>query len=218
MLRQLLSLIIVLAASVMAASFRTIDKGQNSGFDGTATVVYRTRGDFESFWRRHGSNRIPVPDVPEVDFASEMVVVVFSGTKNTGGYNVEITSVDQRENEIIVNYVTDSPPPGAITTQALTQPYHMIAIDASDKEVVFEGAAKAARPPFPKFILTFEEGYDTGAIVEQINTHPAIENVKTLFSGKIAFVDFDPEQVSEDEARAFLRGIAGVKTIEEEYS
>ena len=111
--------------SAMAMPFETISKGHNSAIEEELTEVYRTRHDFERFWNRHGSNSYPPPHAPDVDFDSKMVVAVFVGMKNSGGYDVKITSVDHDvgTDELVVNFMTSEPPPGAIVTMALTQPH-----------------------------------------------------------------------------------------------
>eukprot|EP00567_Pseudictyota_dubia_P003248 CAMPEP_0197456982 /NCGR_PEP_ID=MMETSP1175-20131217/44847_1 /TAXON_ID=1003142 /ORGANISM="Triceratium dubium, Strain CCMP147" /LENGTH=207 /DNA_ID=CAMNT_0042991225 /DNA_START=41 /DNA_END=664 /DNA_ORIENTATION=- len=200
----------------MSVPFQTIERGHYSAIEDALAETYRTRRDFEAFWGRHGSNSVPPPDVPDVDFASQMVAVVFMGTQNSGGYSVEITSVDDEgDGKLVVNYMTTVPPPGAMVTMALTQPYHIVRLDASDKNVVFVGSAKPPPPPaFPTFVLTFSEGADKNAIVSQIEAFPAVKNVRMMVNLGIAMVDFDSENISTDEAMKLLEGVVGVKSVE----
>lgn len=204
--------------SAMSTPFQTIDKGHNSGIKDALTEVYRTRQDFETFWTRHGSTSDPPPNVPDVDFATQMVAVVFRGTLNSGGYGVEITSVDRDEDgdRIVVNFMTSDPPPGSIATMALTQPYHVISLGASDENVVFLGSAKPQPPPrFPTFILSLEKE-NKDAIVAKIEALPSVKNVKALGRLAVAYVDFDSDSISKDEARRLLEAVEGVKRIEED--
>lgn len=214
-----LLLLLLAAASAMSLPFQTIEKSYDSGIDEELIEVYRSREHFDAFWRRNKSNQSKLGKVPDVDFTSQMVVAVYWGTKNSGGYDLEITSINQDEerNVLVVTYLTASPPPGAMLTMALTQPHHIITLDASDKTVVFEGSARPPPPPlFPTFVLTLEEGKDYGSIVASIKALPAIKNVMTFFGGKIVIVDFDCEKISEDEARGHVQGVEGVDSIEEE--
>ena len=47
-----------------------------------------------------------------------MVAVVYNGTKSTGGYDVEITSVedDENSNVLVINFMTSEPTSGSINT------------------------------------------------------------------------------------------------------
>jgi hypothetical protein len=101
--------------------------------------------DFHVFWARHKQNTWEPPPVPVVDFTSQIIDVVFRGTKSSGGYGVEVTSVDEEEGgggDLVVNFLTSDPFPGGMTTMALTQPYHIVKIDhLGGGKVTFEGSA-----------------------------------------------------------------------------
>lgn len=211
------------AASV---PFQTVAKGTSSGFEDALTGVYRTAEDFAALWQTHGSNSYPAPDVPVVDFGTKMVAVVFTGTKMSGGYDVEVTSVDSQEEDggnsrLVVNFATTDPPPGSVNTMALTQPYHMVSLDASGGEVAFEGSVRTLPPPPAPtqftFMLGFEKGADTDAIIAQIRAHPAMPNSEVKgTSYKYALVHVDSESTDKDEAMKFLQDLEGVKYVEED--
>lgn len=203
----------------MSVPFQTIDKGHNSAIEDALTKVYRTRQDFEVFWGRHGSNCCPPPNVPDVDFTTRMVAVVYMGTQNSGGYSVEVTSVDQKEDgDLEVHFMTSVPGPRGFVTCSLTQPYHIISVDATDKNVSFVGSAEVPPPdfPIPRFIVSFVKGAEVDAIVTQIEALPTIKNVNVLGSMRIVFVDFDSKKTNKDEALNFLKDLKGVKYVEEE--
>eukprot|EP00585_Thalassiosira_rotula_P012761 CAMPEP_0196131004 /NCGR_PEP_ID=MMETSP0910-20130528/1174_1 /TAXON_ID=49265 /ORGANISM="Thalassiosira rotula, Strain GSO102" /LENGTH=235 /DNA_ID=CAMNT_0041390407 /DNA_START=69 /DNA_END=776 /DNA_ORIENTATION=+ len=199
--------------------FQTLSKGDNSGIENAATKVFSTRAAFEEFRGGAGSASSLLPSLPLEVFDNRMVIAVFMGSRSTGGYGVEITSVDQKKDGLVVNFKTSAPAPGDMVSQAFTQPYHIVSVPTTDANVRFEGS-EAARPPppahFPKFIITFTQGFDMDVVVTQIETHPTIKNVQLLRGVKIAFVDFDPLNTNKDEARQFLEDIEGVNSIEEE--
>lgn len=131
----------------VSVPFQTIEKGQYSAIEYALTAVYHTRKDFEVFWGRHNSNSYPRTNAPDVDFSSQMVAVVFIGTKRSGGYNVEVISVDEDEeiDELVVNVIMREPSPDDMVTMALTQPYHIISLEASEKNVAFVGITVSAQ-------------------------------------------------------------------------
>lgn len=76
---------------------------------------------------------------PAIDFSREAVILVALGQRPTGGYEVEITTVQARGDTAVVLYVERRPGPRCMTTQALTSPYHIVAIAPPPGSVRFEG-------------------------------------------------------------------------------
>ena len=72
-----------------------------------------------------------------VNFSNEMLIAVFMGNRNTGGFATEITSVTNLGNSIEVNVTETSPGRRCMTVQALTQPYHIIKTAKMTKQVIF---------------------------------------------------------------------------------
>ena len=64
-----------------------------------------------------------------IDFNREIVVAIFLGEKPTGGFAVEIVRVGRQNGEFVVDYKEINPASGAMVTQALTQPFHIVRID-----------------------------------------------------------------------------------------
>jgi len=204
------------SASV-SMSFETVAKGYSSGIEDKLTEVVHSPEDFERFWRQHGSIMFPPPDVPTVDFQRDMIALIFRGTMNSGGYDLEVKGIDESDSEIVVRYETSDPQPGDMTTMALTQPFHIIRTSASGKAVRFEeSSASTADPPFPAFILTFDKGADVEAIVSRIRGLGPVSHVRLMVSLQIAMVNFDSTQIEKTEARDLLEGIEGVKSVEED--
>jgi hypothetical protein len=67
-----------------------------------------------------------------------MVIAVFIGERPTGGYGIEIESIDAYADRITVNIVETEPGPDELTTQALTYPYHIVTTEKTEMEVRFE--------------------------------------------------------------------------------
>jgi hypothetical protein len=64
--------------------------------------------------------------------AGRVMVAVFQGQQTTGGYSIHITGVDRRGDQLLVRATFTSPGPGAIVTQVLTSPAHVVSIAAAD--------------------------------------------------------------------------------------
>ena len=202
-----------------AVPFQSIEKGHSSGIKEAMNDVYKSNQQFIDFWDRHTSHISPTSEVPVIDFANQMVVVVIT-QQRTGGYSLEITSVEEDENkeELVVNYLTSPPPPGTITTQALTQSYHIISLKKSDKNVIFLGSDSndnmAER--MPVFIIRLQKGVDKSAVRTKILALPGIKNVEGMKSMPTGFIYFDSDHISYKNARASLERIEEIVSIDEE--
>jgi hypothetical protein len=127
-LSVLLALLLMTGCSVSAQplELQTIARGYNSGITERESVLITSSDEWADHWRRHASIFVPPPDPPPVDFASGAVVAVHLGERRTGGYSVRVADARLENGELKVTAVESRPAPGAITTQALTQPYHMV--------------------------------------------------------------------------------------------
>lgn len=86
-----------------------------------------------AIWRRHS----PLPALPEVDFAREMLVVAALGERPTGGYGILVDSAAATAEGLAVRIRTISPAPGCGVTLALTQPVDIARLPRHDGVVLF---------------------------------------------------------------------------------
>ncbi|HEY3376445.1 MAG TPA: protease complex subunit PrcB family protein, partial [Armatimonadota bacterium] len=73
-----------------------------------------------------------------IDFATQMAVGVFIGSRPTGGYAVAITSVERIDDRVTVRYRVSAPQAGQVVTQGVTYPYAIAIIPASTLPVMFQ--------------------------------------------------------------------------------
>ena len=71
-----------------------------------------------------------LPELQADFFRANAVAAAFLGTRNTGGFGVEIT----RTGEGHLRMTEKAPPKDAMTTQALTQPYQVVSVPVSDDD------------------------------------------------------------------------------------
>jgi hypothetical protein len=116
------------------APMRTIARGDQSGVDVERQVVARTAAEWTGLWRQHAAGQ----PAPSVDFAKEMVVAVFLGSRNTAGYSVEIVNAETEQGSLIVRYRQRAPSPDAITAQIITTPFQIVAIPKASGDVTFQ--------------------------------------------------------------------------------
>lgn len=116
---------------------QTIDKGVSSGITRCYQTVIRNQREWQSLWRAHNRYQLSVRSAPEVDFSRNMLIAIFAGTKNTGGYVLTIGDVQFSRNQLLVHATLTSPPVDRMSTQALSQPYEIVQVPRFNGRVVF---------------------------------------------------------------------------------
>ena len=111
-------------ASAQTTGFTTVAKGDSSEQQLASQVIVRTAAEWEALWKDHA----PTEKMPAVDFAKDMVVGIFLGTKPSAGHEVEIVGVRPEGKDLIVEYVQKQPAPGTMAAQILTEPFHLVAV------------------------------------------------------------------------------------------
>ena len=124
---------------------RLLVKGAFSGIQEAKQMVIKDRAAWEMLWTQHNVNKASAAPLPEVDFSKEMVIVATMGTKRTGGFSLEIVRAERRGKKLRIVVQQASPPPGAMTIQALTAPFHFVAVPRRDLEAEFIGVNPPAR-------------------------------------------------------------------------
>jgi hypothetical protein len=114
--------------------FTTISRGQTSSISDQKHLVIRDEQGLKDIWQQIDDAR----GLPEIDFENNMVIAVFMGERPTGGYGIEIESIDAYADRITVNIVETEPGPDELTTQALAYPYHIVTTEKTEMEVRFE--------------------------------------------------------------------------------
>ena len=88
-------------------------------------IAVKTADEYRAAWQE----QIGSGDAPQADFAKESVVLLLAGLRRSGGYSVEPRGVRIEGRTLVVDAEVKTPPPGSMTTQALTSPYAVIAVD-----------------------------------------------------------------------------------------
>ena len=131
--RLVLTLFLLLLGCAGAAPseplpLRSLAKGNFSGFTEAKKEIIKTNADWERAWAKL-SVRLKDPDkLPAVDFTKDMVVLVTMGQQRTGGYSIEIIKVEEADGKLRIYVKRREPPSGAFTLQALTAPFHAVAV------------------------------------------------------------------------------------------
>ena len=204
---------------IILMNFKTIQKGNYSGIQGAENHVFRTGSSFELFWKRHVARTHSPPTIPIIDFRTCMIVCVMRGEQCSGGYGIEIDSItptimDSKSSSITVRSKLTTPGNDCLTTQALTQPFHLVQTkawppaDQHDGVVQFETIAATPNPPrYPVFILSFDEEkvLDPLSTAANITTaHDPVRTVEVLKGVKLFFVHFHEHKIDPWSAKKLI--------------
>jgi hypothetical protein len=113
---------------------RILDRGDQSNMDDGRQVIARTPAEFEAIWRLHAPER----PQPKVEFAREMVVAVFLGTRPSAGFGIDILGTREDADALVVRYRETRPAKGLLTAQVITSAYAIAALPRRDGAVRFE--------------------------------------------------------------------------------
>jgi Bacterial protein of unknown function (DUF885)/PrcB C-terminal len=105
--------------------FSMLATGAMSGHEGGRMVELITNaGDWQRAWAVVGGGR-PLPDV---NFNSRAVVVVYQGRRPTGGYSIELAEIRRDGTVLAVEVRERRPAFGDVTTQVITSPFVVVSI------------------------------------------------------------------------------------------
>lgn len=103
-----------------AAASRDAGGGRRAPF----VVVANDVQEYTRLWQEHVGDRA----MPAVDFGSERVIFLLMGPQSTGGYAIDFHGVRRDGERLEVNATLKHPEEGAITTQAFTAPFAVVAV------------------------------------------------------------------------------------------
>lgn len=118
--------------------FSVIVEGQMSGIQSQRFEVVRDGSAFAALWSEHTVGMIPTPPPPVIDFAQSMVIGLFLGNRNTGGYRITTTAAEEYSSAIVIKVAVAVPGSGCVVSMALTQPHQLVTLARSDKVIAFE--------------------------------------------------------------------------------
>lgn len=132
-----IAMILACLASVGHAEEKQRFSGQQSGVKKPAQKVIDNLETWKKVWREVHQAVSPKPKLPKVDFEKQVVLAVFMGEKNTGGYRIQIRGMKDTGKKIEVSVKTTSPPQDGFSIQVLTQPYEFLIAEKPAKPVKF---------------------------------------------------------------------------------
>ena len=100
-------------------------------------LVIRDAQAWSQFWVRAHGSLTPRPDVPNIDFTTNIVVAAAMGSRPSGGYTVAIDAMYELESTLYAVVTERSPGAGCVTTAALTAPVIAVRVARPGAQVSF---------------------------------------------------------------------------------
>ncbi len=119
-------------------NLETIASGAVSGHKWAQNYVITDEVSWNNLWRTTYSNTTPMPELPKIDFSKEMVLAIYLGKKNTGGFNTFVEGVYEYDDHVLVSARKTTPQPGRNVIMITTEPYTIVKTERVDKEVTFD--------------------------------------------------------------------------------
>lgn len=117
--------------------FLTVLKLGTSGHEEAQNYVIKDKVGWETLWEKIFAGSSEKPSLPEIDFERRTILAVFQGTQPTSFYEIVIKEIVESENALEVRVRAFSPGKHCGVLGILTRPFHIIEIQKTEKEVVF---------------------------------------------------------------------------------
>jgi len=123
------------AAAVIAHRW----EGQYCGINKAGSIIVTSEPAWQKLWQLVHSNYTEKIPEPTIDFNQYAVIGIFMGLHNTGGFTTKILDVKRDGDSLLVTIHETTPQPGALVTQALTQPYSVVLVPREIDGLTIEG-------------------------------------------------------------------------------
>lgn len=121
---------------VSDVSYSVIYKSEMGGIDTPGHVLIRNNESYIQFIESLKLDESLYSKFLMVDFNKKDILVVYLGQKNTGGYQIDIESLKNENNIILVKKKEIAPKKGEMTTSVITSPYCIVAIPKGEKLII----------------------------------------------------------------------------------
>lgn len=125
----------------MEIDFITIKKGilggaGNEGI-GQENFIITNKTDWESLKQKIDSVNPETKEFSEtdVDFKKYTVIAIFDQVRPSSGWDVEVTGIEETDTQVAVK--VKQLKPGDVSFNVFTQPYHIIKMKKTKKDIVF---------------------------------------------------------------------------------
>lgn len=117
-------------------SFSIIHKSEIGGAEKAGHLLIQDNETYIQFIETLKLDESQYANFLKVDFKKKNVLVLYQGQKNSGGYEIDIESVLNENNSIIVKKKEIGPKKGEMATTVITTPYCIALIPKGNKLII----------------------------------------------------------------------------------
>ncbi len=118
-------------------TLRRLSSSPFSGYSEPKRLVVRDSATWADVWEQMWKRQSPGPDLPAIDFGSEMVLVAALGESPSSGYGIVIDSAHATVDQLNVSVRIVSPGTGCGVLTMVTQPVDVVSVSRLDLPVQF---------------------------------------------------------------------------------
>jgi NDP-sugar pyrophosphorylase family protein len=118
--------------------FHILVQDTYGGYTDSKFMVIETEKSLAEVFNLLNKSRSPKFEIPAINFKKETVIALFLGEKTSGGYAITVEQVLDKNNKVSIFYKVTSPKLGDMVASVMTQPFSIIKIRKTAKEIVFE--------------------------------------------------------------------------------
>jgi hypothetical protein len=145
-----------------------------------------------------------LPSALDIDFEKTAVVAAFAGTKNTGGYSLDIKNVS---NKILLEVT--APPKGAMLTQALTTPYKVALVPVEQEMNLPLEVSANWKNAAQTYQITKGEFESSGGFAGRIEKFDAGGTISVISFGNYATLIFNLSEKGKQNTRKLSETASG---------
>lgn len=122
--------------------FTSLSKGNlfGAGEEGfkKENIIISSKEEWKSFLLKiDTTNKVSETFENAIDFSQDMIIVCIDKVRNTGGFSIEVIEVVNEGDTFLVKVKSMGPKPMDMVTSAIMQPYHIVKISTTSKEIKF---------------------------------------------------------------------------------
>ena len=119
-------------------TFETLAEDFYGGMTDSKFIVIKEETTLNKIYKLINKSKSPGIKIPIINFEKETVLVLFLGEKSSGGHSISVEQILDENEKVTVKYKVTLPKLGEMVTTVMTQPYCIIKIPITSKEVIFD--------------------------------------------------------------------------------
>jgi hypothetical protein len=136
------SMVLIGCPKNMQVGFTSIAKGNlfGNGSEGfhKQNIVISSQESWNTFLvNLDKTNTVSKTFENSIDFSKETIIIVIDKVRNSGGFSIEVTAVVPEGTAMVVKLTLIAPKPMDMVTMAIVQPYHIVKVNKTPKEIKF---------------------------------------------------------------------------------